>query len=413
MSQDAHLLPAAVPLPQPALRLGGHLPSLDGLRGIAIALVMLHHFTIYGGMRPVAWMDRLYYKLGISAWCGVDLFFVLSGLLITGILIDAKGSSGYFRNFYARRALRIFPLYYGTLVIVFWVVPALVTGGPAFAQETGAQHWYWTYLVNVRTALYGWPAFLGLGHFWSLAVEEQFYLLWPAVVLVSNRRTLTRLCFALVAGSLLLRTGLAFGGWNAAAYVLMPARMDALAVGALIAAAVRDPLWWQAVRCWAGRVGGMAAAGLGALFLFEGQLHQSAPLVETVGFTLTALLSGGLVVAALDGDQHRLISRALSSRPLRFLGRYSYGLYVFHHLLVFPLAAALPFIAWTPRLAGSQLPGQLLFVVAATAASIAVALLSWYCWEQPFLRLKRFFPHAGGSAAGDRPAQLPPAERAA
>jgi peptidoglycan/LPS O-acetylase OafA/YrhL len=383
------------------------------LRGVAIALVMLHHFTISSGMRPVVSVDRLYYDLGRSAWCGVDLFFVLSGFLITGMLIDAKGSAGYFRNFYARRALRIFPLYYGTLALVFWVVPALVTAGPAFAQEAGAQQWYWTYLVNVRTALHGWPAFLGLAHFWSLAVEEQFYLLWPAVVLVSNRRTLARLCFGLVGGSLLLRTGLALGGWHDAAYVLMPARMDALAVGALIAAAVRDPLWCAAVRRWAGRVGGMAAASLGALFVFEGGLEQWATLVETVGFTLTALLSAGLLVAALDGDQHPLISRALSSTPLRFLGRYSYGLYVFHHLLVFPLATALPLVAWTPRFAGSRLPGQLLFVLAATAASIAVAMLSWYCLEQPFLRLKRFFPYPAGPGAGDRPELVPPAQRAA
>lgn len=377
-----------------------HLPRLDGLRGVAIGLVMLHHFTIYGGMRPGVGLDRLYYALGQSAWWGVDLFFVLSGFLITGILIDAKGGSDYFRNFYARRALRIFPLYYGTLAAVFWAAPLVSAASGAWEQEVRAQGWYWTYLVNLRTAHQGWPAFLGLGHFWSLAVEEQFYLFWPVVVLLCTRRALPWLCCVLMAASLLLRIGLAVTDRHVAAYVLMPARMDALAAGALLASAAREPLWWREVRRWAQRVGVAAAGCLVGLFLMDGVLDAERTGVQTIGFTLTAAVSAALLVRAIDSDESALVGRALASRTLRALGRYSYGLYIFHHLLVFVLADKLRIVQDSPRLGGSQLPGQMLFLVVASAASMGVALLSWYSWEEPFLRLKRFFPNRSAAATG-------------
>jgi peptidoglycan/LPS O-acetylase OafA/YrhL len=363
---------------------------------------MLHHFTVYGGMRPGVRVDRLYYALGRSAWCGVDLFFVLSGFLITGILINAKGGSNYFGSFYARRALRIFPLYYGALAVVFWAAPLLSSTSAAFEQEIRAQGWYWTYMVNVRTARDGWPAFLGLAHFWSLAVEEQFYVFWPAVVLLCSRQALPRVCLGVMAGSLLLRTGMALTDRHLAAYVLMPARMDALAVGALLAAAVREPLWWQEVRRWAQRAGVVAAGCLVVLFLEEGRLDQERTAVQTIGFAFTAMVSAWLVVLALDGHEHTPAARVLASRPLRALGRYSYGLYVFHHLMVFVIADHLQIVQRTPRLAGSQLLGQMLFLVVATAASVAVALLSWHCWEEPFLRLKRRFPSPSVAAPGTR-----------
>jgi peptidoglycan/LPS O-acetylase OafA/YrhL len=104
-------------------KLGTHIPALDGLRGLAILLVMLHHFTFYGGMGRTVIIDRLFYVIGMAGWCGVDLFFVLSGFLITGILLDAKGGEHFFRNFYMRRSLRIFPLYYGFLVAFFVMLP--------------------------------------------------------------------------------------------------------------------------------------------------------------------------------------------------------------------------------------------------------------------------------------------------
>jgi len=373
---------------------GRHQPRLDGLRGIAIALVMLHHFTIYSGMRREAGLDGVYYALGESAWWGVDLFFALSGFLITGILIDSKGSPGYFRIFYARRAIRIFPLYYGVLIALFWLLPGLTAISPSFSGELNAQGWYWSYLVNVRTAREGWPAFPALAHFWSLAVEEQFYLLWPAVVLLCRRRWLPGLCLALIGSSLLFRTWLTYAAPQHAGYLLMPARMDALALGSLVAAASRDRDWWTPLQRWLRPAAALAAGALVLLLATNGAMIPEQRVVHTVGLTLVAVFSAGLLIVALESGEDSVASRMLQSSWLRFLGRYSYGLYVFHHLLVFQLTDHVLNVARLPRWAGSQLPGQLLYVVAATAASVAMALVSWHCWEQPFLRLKRRFPYS-------------------
>src|SRR2546427_5689081 len=129
---------------------------------------------------------------------GVDLFFVLSGFLITGILLDTKGSRHYLRQFHARRVLRIFPLYYAALALFLILLPMLLPGDRVLRDLTADSVWYWTYLYNVKVAAAGFTSSSALGHFWSLAVEEQFYLIWPIVVLYLARRHLYGACWAAV-----------------------------------------------------------------------------------------------------------------------------------------------------------------------------------------------------------------------
>src|SRR6266704_2509367 len=169
--------------PDPARPLRQHaFPGLDGVRGIAILLVMFFHFA---NMKPASKIDGYFYAFTHYGWSGVDLFFVLSGFLITGILVDARGSPSYFKAFYARRALRILPAYYGFLFVIFVVLPLLGLGaGANYMLARQHQGWYWLHLTNVMMAIGEIP-----GHgsnpstrFWSLAVEEQFYFLWPAIV---------------------------------------------------------------------------------------------------------------------------------------------------------------------------------------------------------------------------------------
>src|SRR3954464_13470573 len=173
-----------------------NIPALDGLRGLAIILVLLFHFTPEGGgSTPIGHMMRWVSQLG---WCGVDLFFVLSGFLITGILFDARGSANYFKNFYMRRVLRIFPLYYGVLIVVFLVVPIFKTMTAQDLQLMQNQHWLWLYAANIPPAISNeWTLmnqWVRLSHFWSLAIEEHFYLLWPAVVYFFSRKTVMKIC---------------------------------------------------------------------------------------------------------------------------------------------------------------------------------------------------------------------------
>lgn len=356
------------------------LPALDGLRGLAILAVLLLHFTVYGGPPPAGGIDGLFYRAAQAGWIGVDLFFVLSGFLITGILYDAKGSATYFRSFYARRVLRIFPLYYGALAVFLLLVPALRRD--AF--------WYWTYLSNIQIAREGWPDSGALGHFWSLAVEEQFYLVWPVVVLLLGRRSLMAACWACLAGSLLLRVGLHLMDQETAAFVLTPARLDSLAAGALLALAARGPEGLAPVARRTGAMAGACAIALLAVASWRGGLPAEDSVVGTVGHTLLAGLFASILALAAAASPGAFLIRGLSSPFLVFFGRYSYGLYVIHHPLLFLKPESLS--------ATASLPSRLLFILLATVVSVALAWVSWHLWEKRFLQLKHLFPYRAAPA---------------
>ena len=219
---------------------GAHLPALDGLRGLAIVMVLFVHFI--GDLAPRTPVERGMVKLANYGIWGVDLFFVLSGFLITGILHDAKASPHYLRNFYVRRTLRIFPLYFGVLLLLFGVLPFLPISYPAGLSEAARhQGWLWTYTCNVYLARAGSWALPYVSHFWSLAVEEHFYLLWPWVVLALRREALLGACAVGVVFALGLRVALSFAGaGEVALVVLTPCRLDALFIGAFLALAVRS-----------------------------------------------------------------------------------------------------------------------------------------------------------------------------
>ena len=179
-------------------------PVLDGIRGLAIFAVLWHHLVTFSGLEPAVRLDYHLWRTGSWGWVGVDLFFVLSGFLITGILYDSRSSGRYYFNFFGRRALRILPLYYGVLAVAFLVVPAFLAPRSAEAL-TRDQAWYWLYLINVKFAFDGWPEPAYLGHFWSLAIEEQFYLIWPLVVRMLSRRRLLLVCMVCFLAALGLR----------------------------------------------------------------------------------------------------------------------------------------------------------------------------------------------------------------
>jgi len=372
----------------------GHIPALDGVRGLAILVVMIGHFNL--GFYPVYGFERGLRTLIQTGWWGVDLFFVLSGFLITGILLDAKGSSHYFRNFYVRRVLRIFPLYYGFLFAFFILAPALrppTPGGP-FDTWRASQGWYWSYLSNYQLLFPQWARPYPLSHFWTLAVEEQFYLFWPAVVLLTSRKGLLRVCLFCIVGSLLFRIWLNWAGLNPGlGYRLTPARLDTLAIGAALAVMVRDENMWARVRSKARYIIPAAIVALFLLSIRTRGLAQSSIEMETVGYPLIALFSAALIVVAINpASRHTRLSRFFQTRTMRVLGKYSYALYVFH----FPLAPTLERMGLTiqtfPTVAGSPLPGAIAFTMISGSISLAVALLSWNLYEKHFLRLKRFFP---------------------
>ncbi len=375
----------------------GHIPALDGVRGLAILFVLTFHFTM--GMSGSGLAARLLARASSVGWCGVDLFFVLSGFLITGILVDARRARHRFLNFYARRALRIFPLYYGTLAACFAALPALTrwVGGFEGIEEAGI--WLGLYGTNVLAAIRG--RWFPLSHLWSLAVEEHYYMFWPAVVFCCGRRPAMRVCMVMVLVAFGVRAWLVSQGLVLAAYSLTICRMDALAIGSFLALAARGPGGIGALVPPARKVGlaGLVALGLLAGWRFGLELYD--PAVQVVGYLLLDVVFGSLLVLAVASPPSGLLSLALGARPLRWLGRYSYGLYVFNSIFILAAEGT----ALLPRLAswcGSATLGGLLYVVAASACTLGSAWLSWNLFERHFLKLKRFFP-SGDPASRPRP----------
>ena len=353
------------------------MPQLDGLRAIAVMAVLVHHYLRLGTAGTVAGLE--------PGLLGVRLFFVLSGFLITGILLRARQTveqglasrREVLQQFYIRRALRIFPLYYGVLLAA-WVF------GSAEARDQ--LPWLASYSYNFWIAQLGWyPAHFS--HLWSLAVEEQFYLLWPAAILLVPRRALLPFLLAVIVAAPLYRAL----AWNLSLpslwfYVATPSALDALGMGGLLAVMAQG----QAPAPRLSR----ALWPLGALALLGCVLLQHQPAAAAVFTeTLVSLLFMTLVAAAGAGVRG-FAGRLLEARPLRYLGKISYGVYVYHLLLPDVARALLAPLGITTPLQGTA------HFLVYTAATIAVASLSWYAFERPLNALKSRYVAPRRAAAG-------------
>ena len=374
-----------------------HFPELDGIRGLAILLVLTAHAANFLNVIPLSGQPgydswgRLSMRVLLQGWGGVDLFFTLSGFLITGILLRARNRNNYFSSFYARRALRIFPIYYfvliGTLLLMH------VAGEYSFPMPKTrlAITSYFLYLQN-------WPIFwesrAGLsglwGVYWSLAVEEQFYIVWPSLIRLMNLRVMFVLCIAgFLAGCpvrflFLHHYRVAFGIMQ-----LPVTRLDGLFLGAAIAIyqQLRGrplPLSWAV---------GLFAAGclvlLPIVFLWPNEFSGLGRHIWSAGVTGFVLLSGGLVAAS--HYRPRPLHAVLTLRPLLFAGRISYGMYVYHLLIFFWLGRHMRHLYWLFHLR-QTIPVAIFVYFVALGLTTGVAAMSFYWFETPFLKLKRHFP---------------------
>ena len=367
--------------------LSDNIPALDGLRGIAILLVFGHNLTPFD--QASAGASKALGLLLNPGWVGVQLFFVLSGFLISGILLDTRRSEGYFSAFYARRTLRIFPLYYVVLLVTFVLLPALGAQPTAIAQSSSNQVWLWTYLVNWTEPHHGGVA--GFPHFWSLAVEEQFYLVWPLLVRFAPAARLLWLSLVLAGLSLGSRVlMLRLGADSEAIYHYTVCRMDALVLGAALAAAFRLPRLRAFLEA---RVRSLSLWGVGlltVLFVVSRGLPRSTVLMQTVGYSWLAV-AFSLPVAAVVAEHltgPKLLSRVLANAGLRSFGKYSYALYIVHQPL--NLFLGKPWLEAHGYLDPPLWLG-LAYMAVLTAASYLIALLSFHLIERHFLQLKRFF----------------------
>jgi peptidoglycan/LPS O-acetylase OafA/YrhL len=371
---------------------GRHIPALDGIRGLAVLMVLIFHvFQVEPA--PQHSLLRLGYAATRFGQTGVDLFFVLSGFLITGILYDAKGSRRYFLNFYGRRTLRIFPLYYGFSVVMLVLVPRLL----GFRATELSWLSLGTFSANFAMAAGSGGGMLG--HYWSLAIEEQFYLIWPFVVFSLGRSALMRVCLA----SMVVAAGarLVVESQGISSFMLTPCRMDTLLIGALLALAARGPLGLVE---WSRRALIVALAALAIGLPLSAAMRGSGSVwLQVVKYPLIAALYGAVLVIGVSASSKSRVGRLLALKPLSSLGKYSYGIYVYHPPMIHVVGW---FIGLTPTMlalpGGNPALGLVVRVALIAGGSYAVAWLSWHAFEKPFLGLKRYFEYGASEAPGSR-----------
>lgn len=359
-------------------------PALDGLRGLAILAVFLFHYVGEGGTQPHGFLLRAIHGITRFGWAGVDLFFVLSGFLITGILYDTQGNAHYYRTFYLRRSLRIFPTYYLFLGLVAFV--GVLLG----VRWTAGHALFLVYLgypgALILPNLIQIP-YIRLIHLWSLSLEEQFYLLWPFLILtLSTSRRILRLCLGLICLALTMRLLIWGNGWldGKWAYMFLPFRIDSLALGAALAVLARGSSF-QRVMKMAPYVLLLASAILGVLLAFSLNTRPTeAPQIWTLGFTLNALISGSLLLLALRPTG--ILVRLFNTKFLRKFGKYSYEMYLYH----FPLAAILEPLR-PAMILHSEFISKLVFVLGSLLVNYMVAKASFEFFESPILNLKSKF----------------------
>ncbi|HEY4838210.1 MAG TPA: acyltransferase [Candidatus Acidoferrales bacterium] len=350
-----------------------YIPQFDGLRGIAILAVLFAHLTYLNSIR--------FANIFQYGRTGVDLFFVLSGFLITGILLDTKALPGYFKNFYARRALRIWPLYYGILFLFFVFFPLIF---PEHTLSTDRHTWPY-YVSYTQNLFYHFNPSVPLTPTWSLAVEEQYYMLWAPVVFLCGRKSLRNILLGMIVFSFCFRVVSSYRGAPLDfVHNFTLCRLEPLAAGGLAA------LWLRSDKCtpakWAR--GGMMAVTIGlagvAIALVD---WGSESTIYSYPF-LAAAFAGVLALSLMANPANTFVGRALTQGWLVYIGRISYGVYLIHVPIFMGVGVAARRIWGKPYYSG---PRQLLIIFAAFAGVFLFASISWFCFERPILRLKEYF----------------------
>lgn len=338
--------------------------ELDGVRGIAALMIVFFHFMkggFFNDSEHYIWLHKIS-KFGQT---GVTLFFVLSGFLITRILLKAKDGEGYFSTFYIRRSLRIFPLYYLFLVLTYFVIPLIINEPIESFKYTWT---YWLYLQNFAIT-FNWKN-IGQNHLWSLAVEEHFYLFWPVLIYYCSVKRLVQMIGVITLLSLLCRIYLIHIGHGTFYFTFTT--FDCLAIGALLA--VNEIRQWFSVR--------LLQIGAGVLFVLLVLMwvifgSKESLVVQYFKLPITALFY--LCCIGILILRETFLNKLFKSKFLTFTGKISYGLYIFHPVCFYYL--------YKYNLRFNLIPALVVYF----AVSYLIATISFYGFENKFIKLKKRF----------------------
>jgi peptidoglycan/LPS O-acetylase OafA/YrhL len=351
---------------------------LDGLRGIAILLVVFYH-------------NFGFVKYFFFGWLGVDLFFVLSGFLITDILLNSVNKPGYFKNFYAKRVLRIFPLYYLSLIIFLLVLPRIKGFPLDFSFYIDHQWWFWTYLQNWFLIFYDvGNTTTAIQHYWSLAVEEQFYIVWPLVIfLIRKPRILLAIAGLLLVAVICTRLFM----WTMQIKDLnyfglyTYTRIDGICIGSMLA--ILQFMRSRFInKYFTGLI--LLLAAMNFVFYFiNKEFSFTYPYLAIVGYTTFAMLFAMVVHEVIQGG-NKFFNFLLNIQPLKFFGKISYGLYIFHwpvYLILYD---------WVdknirPMLKLSESNLAIVISIVLTIIGVLISIFSFYTFERYFLKKKKAF----------------------
>ncbi len=372
-----------------------YIKGLDGLRAIAILWVMFGHISSSFNWPITAFYQKPFNLLQNMGWVGVQLFFVISGFLITQILLKDRGKPNFLRNFYIRRSLRIFPIYYLVLIFFFILLPLFGSIPSWLDNAHNDQLWYWIYLQNWIRPFESQGA---LSPLWSLAIEEQYYLLWPLMVLLVKREYLKYLCLFMIISAPIIRIALFhympiyFDIENigkAAAYNFTFARWDAIAIGSLIALYIgsdKEPLMIRLANL-------VLIFGSLAILVQIALLSNFASVYPGIGMfnqTTIALVFGALVIFVSYSKEQQWNIKLLELWPFKSIGKVSYAMYLFH----LPLTVVW-IDYWQIDFTQYSAPKALILVLAhylvLVITTFVMAQISWKFFEHPILRFKDKF----------------------
>jgi peptidoglycan/LPS O-acetylase OafA/YrhL len=365
---------------------------LDGMRGWAIIFVMIYHFSIpFQQAIPVNDFDLLIGKIFQMGWLGVDLFFVMSGFLITTILYNSTENKGYFKNFYVRRFLRIFPLYYGVLFLLLVALPFV---SDSFSQKTQVMQdnsiWFWTYLVNWRVAALGDFRGFQSGYMWSLAVEEQFYIFWPLVVYFFKKHLIKISLFFIIFSFILKLILLQLGVSAVSLYTMTFTHLDGLLLGGIIAVLSCNGQLNQKYKKLLFVMTVIATAIFILIILKDMSFIFYHKSVAFLGISALSVIFCYMLTKTISAKDSSLYYKLFSYKPIIKCGQLCYGLYLLHQpigvLVSEKLISHTSFFVFE-----SYAPAAVLNIVICTMISLTAAQLSYSLYEVHFLKLKKYF----------------------
>ncbi len=360
--------------------------ALDGLRGIAIIAVFLCHSSILGPNQTESTIANKLLAVFDFGWSGVDLFFVLSGFLITDIILSTRKSQGWMKSFFIKRAFRILPIYFLFLFLLLILSYTIMSERSDFAFVREHQPYFWLMGQNVLSLInMNWPPSLFYtGHLWTLAVEWQFYMIWPFVAGRFSNKTLSTICVLVILTAVTSRIIC----WQldvhiSVIYTNTIARMDSIAMGALVALLLRSNIEKSTLQKLSKAFVFIGIVFVLGTFYFYGRASYYIPVMYTIGYTLLASCFAGLVFKAVVTTERTRYRAILSNQVLITIGKYSYAMYIIH----LPLMGY--FGNFEIGFAGSEFYGQLVFMPTMFIATFLIAMVSWKIIEGPALSYAR------------------------